>query len=132
MSKWLTTGQMLDQLKSGEIAQYKTKYKTGYVKRLGDTIVYCDIYGNEIMKDENIFHTVALDKGIVNAEWSILPQYVSFEEAYEAGKQGKVINFHAKDGVVHRIEHFDDSLDENGLSCYCLMELFEGNWSIED
>jgi hypothetical protein len=34
--------------------------------------------------------------------------------------------------MVHRIEHFDDSLDENGLSCYCLRELIEGDWSIED
>jgi hypothetical protein len=121
MSEWLTTGQMIDQLKDGEVAEsidgeYEAYWHNGLLE-------FRDRHGD-------VQETII--KSDQKRKWRILPKYVSFEEAYEAGKQGKVVNFHYKDGMVHRIEHFDDSLDENGLSCYCLRELIEGDWSIED
>ena len=120
MSEWLTTGEMIDQLKDGETAKstdgkYKAYWHHGLLKFIDKR---GDVQERIIKSDQK-------------RKWRI-SRYVGFKEAYEAGKQGKTINFHTKDGVVHRIEHFDDSLDENGLSCYCLRELIDGDWSIEN
>ena len=121
MSELLTTGQMIDQLKIGEVAE--SKNQRAYYDN-------CQlIVENKLTGEKKPFTIWIGDK---SPKWRILPYYVSFEEAYKAGKQGKTINFHADNGVVHTIEHFDDSLDENRLSSYSLRELIEGNWSIED
>jgi hypothetical protein len=127
MSEWLTTGEMIDRLKVGEVAESKSMSWRGVIvnsKRV--------IKDNGVIRFEDSDEILSLNAQIMDSQWRILPKYVSFEKAYEAGKQGKVVNFHYKDGMIHRIEHFDDSLDENGLSCYCLRELIEGDWSIED
>jgi hypothetical protein len=126
MSEWLTTGEMIDRLKVGEVAVNQDGWKVTFGRK-GDLLYF---HESQEPDEENKF-TMSL-MFLKKDRWRILPRYVSFEEAYEAGKQGKVINFHYEDGVVHKIEHFDDSLDENGLSCYCLRELIEGDWSIEN
>jgi len=136
MSEWLTTGQMLDILKEGEIAEYKTKYGNGFVKKIGETIVYCEIDGEEIMKDEITFKTVVLDKGIVNAKWRIIHKYVSFEEAMKALMNWKIV-WLWKDGKKRTGYYIDK---ENGKLWSIVGELagqvdeiqFGDKWIIED
>lgn len=138
----LTIGQALDMLKSGQIAEFKTKYKTGYVKRLGNTIVYCDKDGNEIMEDEekNIVRNVILDKGIMTAEWRIFTKkYVSFEEAKAAYEQGKIIsstfnNFTTyykmeDDGYYYSVDKLTWTHHYSPLSW---REILEAKWAIEN
>lgn len=136
----LSIGQVLDMLKPGQIAEFNSKYKTGYIKKLGNTIVYCDKDGNELMEGEDSFKTVVLDKGIMNAEWRILPRkFVPFEKAKEAYEKGKVISLtYNKLTTYYRKEgdrHFY-SIDRANWTCsYCLMtwnEILEGQWFIED
>lgn len=124
MDNLLTTGQLIDTMKIGDIAEAVVACEELTVIRTEEGLKCLDDWGK--------FSPFILDDDRLSYKWRILPKFVTFEKAYEAGRQGKVINFHAKDGVIHRIEHFDDSLDENGLSFYCLRELIEGNWSIED
>jgi len=124
MGEWLTIWEMFSKLKDGEVAVSDDEKVR--IMNFGEHTYY------KVDQDGNYLCQITLMPSLVARRWLILPRYVTFEKAYEAGKQGKVINFHANDGVIHRIEHFDDSLDENGLSCYCLRELIEGNWSVED
>jgi hypothetical protein len=85
MSEWLTTGQMIDRLKAGEIAEcVNAPDGTLSSKRViineDGNLQYLNGYGfriTEFVKTE--------------AKWRIIPNYVKFEEALKALRDGKVI-----------------------------------------
>jgi hypothetical protein len=121
-NEWLTTGQVIDRLKVGEKAETVEfppiciNMKNDYVTYNGSCFVWSN--GDQLMIND-------LTKYI---KWNILPNYVSFEEAMKAVREGKAVYLHAKDGeVVARLKK------EFFLSFgnWQLGEFLEGNWTIE-
>lgn len=87
MTEWLTTGQMIDRLKVGEVAQaYKNNELRFEIKR---TSYYYQPFKNITTNDNLILN----DDLITNFKWRILPKYVSFEEALKALREGKTIKY---------------------------------------
>lgn len=84
MSEWLTTGQMIDRLKVGEIAEDKN----------GDKIF--------IEKDGSLrtlpnHQIVTMSDYTMLSKWRILPKYVTFSEAMKAIEEGKNVICHFED-----------------------------------
>lgn len=97
MSEWLTTGQMIDTLKDGEIAEPQDQpYRR--VKRV-NIVGLCFVDKNGEV-DEKLGHggRVVIGELFLGHKWRILPNYVSFEEAMKALKEGKYIEGHHPDG----------------------------------
>jgi hypothetical protein len=130
MSEWLTTGEMIDRLKVGEVAEgvdslgkeycvTKTEYGMSFCSSTGDTRGYLEF---------------TLNKNILGARWRILPRYVSFEEAMKALKEGKKVRFHVREGKS--IPFTSQSYLENIYSvhgCSLTWEyLFQDKWTIEE
>ncbi|MED4978257.1 hypothetical protein P9726_00620 [Geobacillus stearothermophilus] len=87
MSEWLTTGEMIDRLKVGEVAEgvdglgkeycvTKTEYGMSFCSSTGDTRGYLEF---------------TLNKNILGAKWRILPRYVTFDQAMKALAEGKTV-----------------------------------------
>ena len=60
-----------------------------------------------------------------------MPKFVTFEKAYEAGKQGKKVKFLHDDGTLREVD-FDICIEDNKLSYYTLKDLIEGKWIVEN
>lgn len=118
MSELLSTGEMIDRLKVGEVAESDfsvrvTKNERGGIGKVGTPL-------------ENIL----MNGSYLKTKWRILPNYVSFSEAMEALKNGKRVT----------IEEFEDGdqwgfspenyKDNRILEGYSLQELYEGKWSV--
>ncbi|WP_141554326.1 hypothetical protein [Virgibacillus ndiopensis] len=123
MSEWLTTGQMIDKLKVGEVA--KRKNSDLHIKKVTSSIhKFCTEDG-----DVSGFREVTLDGMIVGHKWTILPNYVSFEDAMKALKEGKKVKVIYPNG-----EHDHIYGKQSGvlLTGTIWDELFEGKWTVED
>ncbi|MGG3893160.1 hypothetical protein [Geobacillus stearothermophilus] len=81
MSEWLTTGQMIDRLKPGEIAESKNR-KAYYDSN-------CQLIEESKATGEKRPFTIY--SGNKSPIWRILPRYVSFEEAVKALMNGKTV-----------------------------------------
>lgn len=131
MDKFLSTGEMIDQLKVGGVAEseqmssfdnfiYRVKkVKSGSIMNLDSNLVPTG-------------HYTPLQGDIVNLKWRIQPNYVSFEEAMKALKEGKEVDLHIKGHVDMFINKtlYDKPIEELMVSGYSFKELIEGKWSI--
>lgn len=96
MTKLLTTGQMIDQLKPGEIAELDKRH----IKRV-ENICYDSVkrdrYGNirwyKIDKNKISSDCLEINDIAINYKWRILPNYVSFDKAMQALKEGKTVAY---------------------------------------
>jgi hypothetical protein len=91
MSELLTTGELIDRLKVGEVAEaVKGMVKGWKVEKLpadddfGERIVWKDVLGVD-------GKVVLLNENVINAKWRILPKYVSFDEAMKALMDRKTV-----------------------------------------
>ncbi|RFA36217.1 hypothetical protein CAI16_05345 [Virgibacillus dokdonensis] len=93
MTKWLTTGEMIDQLKVGEIAELEEgkripkKYGLSYShvrKTKEGDVKWCK-------KDGSLPSSSPIEiyGHVITWKWRILPNYINFNEAMEALKQGR-------------------------------------------
>ncbi|WP_040985504.1 hypothetical protein [Oceanobacillus jeddahense] len=128
MSELLTTGQMIDRLKHGEIA-------VGEVSELGTVIqvIKRESGGIKLLEDGFGERTLMLDGGVVDSvKWRIEPNYVSFEEAVKAWKQGKRIKWISPDRTHEKYIHTKNH--DNPLTLYNLTfrDLIEGSWEIKE
>jgi hypothetical protein len=129
MSEWLTTGQMIDRLKVGEIAEGDvmkirvTKTKVGSIA------------------DVDTGERLQLAFSVDNIKWRILPKYVSFEEAKVAYENGKIIGLHNDNSerVTYfkkvNNEHLYSFNKENWSFSFVSLtwrEILEGKWTIEE
>lgn len=123
MSEWLTTGQMIDTLKVGEVAESPDR---GYeVQRTERGIVFSDRNPLEI-------NSIAID-----CKWRILPKFVSFDDAMKAHEAGMVVFYH---GHIDVVELWDKLLPDQkhirvsstDLGEYSLLGMWKGKWTIED
>jgi hypothetical protein len=138
MNEWLTTGQMIDQLKIGEVAVNQEGYKVKY----GDTGIDLLFFEpNEELIEPRVMESA--DKFIIHGvwvrkdKWRILPKYVSFEEAMKALKEGKTVYCHPNwCNGKHKIEPLEAK--ENAIefllikSESLLQIVFESKWTIEE
>jgi hypothetical protein len=125
----LTTGQMIDKLEVGEVAEgsfgdfmlYVTKVKSGCFYQCSDGT------GDKFDKPFTVF------AGVTEVKWGIIPKFVTFEEAVQAYKNGKtIICFFpsAVDGKECK-QTFIKSVPESrgDLSLYMIIN---GKWTIEN
>lgn len=130
--EWLTTGQMIDRLKVGEVAeaQYETDcHRVGFNYKIKRT-------PNGLKNITNHDSVVSFDETFFNAKWRIIPQFVSFEEAMDALKKGMIVNFRVPIELDSNVLNFHFSkgnecvLLEMGQEELTFQHLFEGKWSI--
>ncbi|UYL93804.1 hypothetical protein NIIg97_gp63 [Geobacillus phage vB_GthS_NIIg9.7] len=91
MSEWLTTGEMIDRLKVGEVAEcVNENYKVMFKATEG--LVYVDDDGKTKKKLGLDGRFIIANSVLKNQlRWRILPRYVSFEEAMKALMNGKTV-----------------------------------------
>lgn len=120
MSEWLTTGQMIDQLKVGERAECKA-WET-WVTRTNSGFWESDSMG--CLKNR-----LKIDNEVLETTWRIIPQYVSFEEAMKALQEGKIVNVFM-DGKKYRFKAENPYILEE-LGGYSFKNLFEAKWTVD-
>jgi hypothetical protein len=123
MYEQLTTGQMIDKLKIGEIADGISGIHTYVVTKLkSGEIVFLD------EDDEATILDTRLDDKVLSATWTIRPKFVTFEEAKKAYEEGKtVISYLENHGIIK----FDKD-NEMETNIILTKRIFEGKWIIED
>lgn len=132
----LRTGQMIDQLRIGEEAEYK------HEDRISDfhLVVQKTISGSIIVikngKDkEYVGKELPLNAKVMSYKWTITPKYVTWEKAMKAHKEEKkTIVYHQDDELKYEFKHSLDTGQFEKLSNdnICLHELLRGNWTIEN
>ena len=119
MTKLLTTGEMIDTLKVGEVVEgvIGGSY-SGTRLRMTDhhEIVY--VRGKSNVRN-NFFELSSFSH---NAKWCILPNYVSFDEAMEAFYEGKTITMGAFSFCIS---------NPHSLCGLELTDIHSDNWMIE-
>jgi hypothetical protein len=122
--EWLTTGQMIDRLKVGEIAESKA-WET-WVIRVEHAICECDEKGKPISR-------LKVDNQILDTTWRILPKFVIFEEATQAYKNGKTITCYYPSVIDLKECSQSFSLDvTNHAGDLSFHMIVNGKWSIDE
>ncbi|KOS61544.1 hypothetical protein AN161_18315 [Lysinibacillus sp. FJAT-14222] len=57
---------------------------------------------------------------------------VTFMDAMEASKNGKVVRFYDKEGFYNSVFKYNYPINENGIELYSFEDLIEGTWVILD
>ncbi|WP_313429608.1 hypothetical protein [Siminovitchia terrae] len=128
MSEWLTTGQMVDRLQVGEVAESDDGKLTAKWNEY-DKIVFNNTSNGG---GRNSLHLYDLGR-----RWRILPKFVSFDDAMKAHEAGKVVFYH---GHIDVVELWDKLLPDQkhirvsstDLGDYSLLGMWKGKWTIED
>jgi hypothetical protein len=115
----LTTGQMIDKLQKGQIAERDDQFYQCFWGKGQKLIIKTLDSGKE---DE--YMTIS-DR---DSKWTILSQYVTFEEAMKALKEGKIVGFH--DGEEKRIAGYLGSM--HWVESFSWKKLIDGKWTIEN
>ncbi|MGM7720697.1 hypothetical protein [Metabacillus sp. Hm71] len=137
MTKWLTTGQMIDRLKVGVIAETEEQKSNSFIsgKFTNHATVRDDGLISFCSKDGNCmgYGLFSLTEQHRNLMWRILPKYVTFEEAMKALKEGKVITWQKWNDENQELsfsrENFFDMFIDNDVS---IDEFCSGKFIIEE
>lgn len=81
MTKWLTTGEMIDRLRVGEVAVCESG-KLFAEQNSHEIEFYLKV--ESFGTTEKRRYRSAFDNFVLSKKWRILPKYVSFEEAMKA------------------------------------------------
>jgi hypothetical protein len=127
MSEWLTTGQMIDRLKVGEVAIPDQKEYLA-VKRTEKGFIWVDRNTYEQSKIHQSYFRV--DCFTVNIKWRILPRYVSFEEAMKALADGKKVSVLIEGNKIPLVIEKDSFV--RFFSGRKWIDLINGKWTIEE
>jgi hypothetical protein len=132
MSEWLTTGQMIDRLKVGEVAiPDDEKYLA--VKRTKDGFIWVDRDTHEQSKIHQDYFKIHCYT--IRLKWRILPRYVSFEEAMKALMNGKTVwLWQGDEKVGYYIDKESGKLWAIAGDCTAPVEkiYFGEKWTIEE
>lgn len=127
--EWFTTGEMIDSLKVGEVAN-SDKGVQAERNQFGAIVVIKD------GREDGLFLS---NPTFIGAKWRILPKYVTFEEAFGAMKGGKriICEYNGR-----KYEYYMDGLDvwhtvlESGVVVKQWHELWDqitkGKWAIKE
>lgn len=125
--KWLTTVEMIEKIKTGEVAK-SNPGELFYVKRNGKNL---EMFRSRHELKRGTPNDFTVNDLTAHRLWYILPEFVSFEEATEALRDGKEIEFH-KDGKSYLFDkhHLVNNLKDSGGIRATFRDLLEGKWSI--
>lgn len=88
MSDLLTTGQMIDRLKVGEVAECVA----GLLKGVELRKVESKVTGKFHLADESgLTYHMYLSEDSLNCKWRIIPEFVTFDKAMAALMEGKTV-----------------------------------------
>lgn len=120
MTEWLTIGQVIDRLKVGEVAESSQ----------GDTLFWDDDTEDLVIVSSIGREYLTLEQSMTTIKWRIKPNYVSFEEALQAYKNGDTITcYHGKDFDG---KTFVESFSIRGSNDELDMDMIvNGKWVIE-
>lgn len=127
----LTTGEMIDQLKVGEIAVVRDNLLSPDIKNLEDNVIF----------DGYMYHwddgsRFQLNEVTAKIKWEITakpPKYVSFEEAMKARKENKGIRFHpSHNSKIYVIPDSNLKFKDGWFANHTLDDLINGNWTIKE
>jgi hypothetical protein len=124
MSEWLTTGEMIDRLEEGEVAEDSKQLMTASWD--GGKLKFKIIDGSE-------YDYITLNDR--NLKWRILPRYVNFEEAMKALMNGKTVWLWVNDNKVgYYIDKESGKLWAIVGDCTAQVEkiYFSDKWTIEE
>lgn len=128
MSEWLTTGQLIDKLKIGEVAVPDNKLYLP-VKRVAEGIIWVNPKTYEQSEVHQDFFRVT--GSTMSIRWKIIPRYVDFYTAMRAYEKGKDIVYHHSEDKTYTFTNGLHSifyrLFEDSIS---LHELIRGKWTI--
>ncbi|WP_299831794.1 hypothetical protein [uncultured Metabacillus sp.] len=138
MTKWLTTGQMIDRLKVGDIAETEARKSDAFIS--GEYVNYVTITDEGLISfcDETGNHRPFLLFSLSDENrklmWRIIPKYVRFHEAMSAHEFGKTVTYHHDKELTYTFkkELETGQFDQLANDSICLHELIEGAWTIED
>lgn len=124
--EWLTTGQMIDRLKVGEVAERKFDNQASCSDRF--TMVKLNEQGSLMAYDSNDdeWELTNLYGYLIESKWRILPKYVTFEEAIKAMQEGKMVYFHEGNSRINAHEE----LTLSWFKKYEWQDLICGKWTI--
>lgn len=130
MSEWLTTGEMIDRLKVGEVAQAYDEEGKEALFRVQRTSEFHTPFRNLDNDNNELF----FNERLLKLKWRILPRYVSFEEAMKALREGKKVRFHVPEGknIVITSHNFIENIYTIHGCSLSWGYLLEGKWTIED
>lgn len=133
MGELLTTGQMIDRLKVGQIAEiveckYNTRFHRTKVKRNNS---------GHLVYSEKLPHKwddtpIQMTDLVFKCKWRILPDYVSFEEAMQAVREGKQVAYHVRRDhsiIIDSTTFVQIFEEEDGLT---FSDLLMDGWTIQD
>jgi hypothetical protein len=138
MSELLTTGQMIDRLKIGEVAIPNQKEYLA-VKRIEDGFIWVDRNTHEQSKIHQDYFRI--DRYTVDIKWSIIPKYVTFSEAMKAIEEGKnvicyfrdeKIKIESSNGKVSSITYKSGACESGGGASIPFAWIHAGKWTIEE
>lgn len=135
MTKLLTTGEMIDRLNVGEVAERIFEKKGISTDRF--TKAKKEGYGELVFYDEQEEDwktEIWLTSGLIDSKWRILPNYVSFNEAMKALKDGNRVAFHS-DGKQYYVEPTESEIfriSSRNIGVFSLLDLYNGKWTIEN
>lgn len=118
ITKWLTTGEMIDRLRLGQEA--KSNRHDLHIKKTSQGIEHVNTCDGKYLR-MNIPSPETL-------LWRIQPVQVTLEEAMKALRENQTVYFHPT-------ENEKISVNKNGDMCwfnrFLWVELLEGKWTIE-
>ncbi|MGK4040823.1 hypothetical protein AB0Y20_00880 [Heyndrickxia oleronia] len=120
----LTTGQMIDQLKIGEVAEDEN----GWCVAFDEERVLRFYSSRDEIDGKGTKYWISNED--TNAKWRIIPKFVSFEKAIRAFKEGKLIkSWTDNDYEIHYGEYLLNNLTEETIT---FNEILNAKWTIED
>lgn len=127
MTEWLTTGQMIDRLKVGEVAEGKNNgWKVKYNRKL-DLIIVENV--EDVEGDRFLTNAVWVESD----KWRIFPKYVSFEEAVQAVRDGKTPYLHVDGKKIAFFQKTNFQSINTAWNLYLTLgDLLNGEWTIEE
>lgn len=117
MSKTYSTGEIIDILKPGQRAKV-------VAENWSSGTLICD--ENSQIRWEHGMECIYLREGLRNAKWQLLPQYVTFEEALKAYKEGKQVRCESEHG------NWFVYTPSNPQYEVSFQRMINGKWSIVD
>ncbi|SET95203.1 hypothetical protein SAMN05421676_11237 [Salinibacillus kushneri] len=131
MSEWLSTGEMIDRLKVGEVAEAEEGYTV--IRNNNGSITYLN-------KEPKYGQYLAINLTTHRLKWRILPNYVSFSDAMKAVEEGKNAYCEFQDETI-KFESYNNKLGSICKDNACtagggaeikLAWINAGKWTIEE
>lgn len=124
MSEWLTTGQMIDRLKVGEVAENDSHC----IERNDKGYFYTDGKGSI-----SPYEVTLSDGWFLKMKWKIRSKHITFEEALTAKEEGKtiILHFNGEKIYFHGGMNFKTMLQSfKNVDSLCFDDLLKGKWTV--